>query len=251
MGIFKLNRTSGILLIIMLGIFLSGLWYANHYYEGVNSSEDPRVRRAKELYNNYNNLAAEKKYNEIFDLLDSIHLIYAQLDDYQSSYEVAVLHNNRAAVLLNIALFEAVSELERDSIISISECDIRDGIHIYDNWLLQFEELSHEELVVHFQSIYQREFPLLDISLVDNYVDKRVKEMETAQTEMTRRLSVSYTNLGIVLRHQNQVEKAVEYYQLALELWPENLTAENNINILLGQPLKERSLLDKIFPPNK
>lgn len=251
MGIFKLNRTSGILLITMLSIFLAGVWYADFYYSQVNDSEDPRVRRAKELYSNYNNLAGQKRYNEIFDLLDSIHLIYAQLDDYQNSYEVAVLHNNRAAVLLNIALFESVSEIERDSIIRLSECEILDGIVIYDNWLLQFEEQSHEELMAHFQSIYQREFPLMDISSRNNYVSKRVKEMETAQTEMTRRLSVTYTNLGIVVRHQDQVEKAVEYYQLALELWPENLTAENNIHILMGEPLKERSLLDKIFPPNK
>lgn len=251
MGIIKFNRTSGILSIVMVIIFIAGLWYANLYYSQVNDAEDPRVRHAKELYSEYNHLAAEKKYNEIFDLLDSIHLIYAQLDDYQDSYEVAVLHNNRAAVLLNIALFEAVSQVERDSIIGLSECIILEGIDIYDDWLLEFGELNHEELLIHFQSIYQREFPLLDISLRDDYVEKRVKEIETAQEEMTRRLSVSYTNLGIVLRHQNQVEKAVEYYQLALELWPENLTAENNINILLGEPLKERSLLDKIFPPNK
>ncbi|NPD45816.1 MULTISPECIES: hypothetical protein [unclassified Lentimicrobium] len=251
MGIIKFNRTSGILSIVMVIIFIAGLWYANLYYSRVNDAEDPRVRHAKELYSEYNNLAVEKKYNDIFDLLDSIYLIYAQLDDYQNSYEVAVLHNNRAAVLLNIALFEAVSQVERDSIIGLSECEILEGINIYDDWLLKFGELNHEELLIHFQSIYQREFPLLDISLRNDYVNKRVKEIETAQVEMTRRLSVSYTNLGIVLRHQNQVEKAVEYYQLALELWPENLTAENNINILLGEPLKERSLLDKIFPPNK
>ena len=236
---------------VMLIIFIAGLFYANLYYSQVNDAEDPRVRQAKELYSTYNALAAEKKYDEIFDLLDSIDLIYAQFDDYQNSYEVAVLHNNRAAVLLNMALYESVNDLERDSMMSYSEDEIRKAIHIYDGWVLQFGKQNHDELRRYFRSIYQREFPLLDISLVDDFVEKRVKETETAQVEIYRRLSVTYTNLGIVLRHQNHVKKAVEYYQLALELWPQNLTAENNINILMGEPLKERSLLDKIFPPNK
>lgn len=236
---------------IMLSIFFSGLWYANYYYQGVNSSEDPRVRRAKELYQKYNELAGEKKYQEIFVLLDSIHLVYNQYDDYQHSFEVGVLHNNRAAVLLNIALFEQVTTQERDSIIIISEAEIREGIRIYHQWNEEFSAMSKEELMSHFRPIYRSEFQLLEVSLVEDYIEKRTMEMVIAQKEIHRRLSVTYTNLGIVLRHQNQVEKAVECYELALELWSENLTAENNINILMGQALKERSLLDKIFPPNK
>jgi hypothetical protein len=46
-------------------------------------------------------------------------------------------------------------------------------------------------------------------------------------------------------------EKAINNYQKAIDLWDQNLTAENNLNILLGKPLKKRNLIQKLFPPKR
>ena len=248
MGILSIKRSTIILFIIMLVIFFSGIWYANFYYQGVNDSEDPRVVRAKELYNNYNQLAEENKYQEIFDLLDSIEIIYNQFDDYRYSYEVGVLYNNRAALCLNMALFEPFTEMEKDSLIQSAQSFIYQGIRIYENWNAEFALYSEADFQSYLNAIYFNVFPLKDSSEVELFISKRSQEMMDAQLEMNRRLSVVYTNLGIVLRYQNQVKEAVESYQMALELWDKNITAENNINILLGKPLKTRSIIDRLFP---
>jgi len=251
MSILNIKRSSIILFVIMLGIFLAGLWYADHYYEGVNSSEDPRVRRAKQLYNHYNQLAEEKKYQEIFELLDSMELIYHLYDDYTESYELGVLHNNRAAIFLNLALFEEYTEQEADSLVLMAQSSLHKGISIYENWMQSFSSYTEKELQDLQYPIYKGAFPQTDSPQIEKYVLKRTKELLEAQKETKRRLSVAYTNLGIVYRHQNQIEEAVKSYQKALELWEDNLTAENNINILLGRPLKQRSMIDRFFPPEK
>lgn len=247
----KIKKSTGILFLIMLGIFLGGLWYADYYYEGINRSEDPRVRRAKQLYNYYNQLAEEKKYNEIFELLDSMEYIYHQFDDYRESYEVGVLYNNRAAIFLNLALFEQYTEHESDSLVLLAQLNLHKGIHIYKNWIESFSSSTENELQEIQLSIYYDAFPQIDSSQIEKLVWKRVHELMEAQSEIYRRLSVAYTNLGIVYRYQNQIKEAVHSYQRAIELWEENLTAENNINILLGKPMKKRSLLDRLFPPEK
>lgn len=251
MSILSIKRSSIILFVIMLGIFLAGLWYADHYYEGVNTSEDPRVRRAKQLYNQYNQLAEEKKYQEIFELLDSMEYIYDQFDDYRMSYEVGVLHNNRAAIFLNLALFEEYTEQEADSLALRAQYSLKDGIQIYENWMLTFSSFTEKEIKELQYPIYYGAFPQIDSSQIEKYVSKRTSELIEAQEETNSRLSVAYTNLGVVYRHQNKIEDAVHSYQKALELWEENLTAENNINILLGKPLKQRSMIDRLFPPEK
>lgn len=251
MKLSNLKRSAIILFFIMLGIFLAGIWYANYYYEGVNTSEDPRVRRAKELYQNYNVLAEEKKYDEILNLLDSIEWIYSQFDDYKDSYEVAVLYNNRAAIFLNLAIFEQVSSLESDSLILSADSFLNRGIGIYETWNTKYTSFTEEEFLDMLNPIYYEGLPLEESSQIEKYIRKRTDEMMQAQKEMNRRLSVAYTNLGIVYRHQDQIEKAVACYQMAIDLWEDNITAENNINILLGRPLKQRSFLDRLFPSEK
>ena len=69
--------------------------------------------------------------------------------------------------------------------------------------------------------------------------------------ETDRRVSVCYTNLGIILRSRDDNEGAAEMYIKALELWEMNLEAENNLNRLLGRPLKKRNIIQKLFPPEK
>ena len=84
-----------------------------------------------------------------------------------------------------------------------------------------------------------------------NFISKRVSEIVDAQNETPRRLSVAYTNLGIIKRHQEKYKDAIDCYTKAIELWDMNLAAENNLNTLLGRPLKKQNMLRKIFPPKK
>jgi tetratricopeptide (TPR) repeat protein len=86
---------------------------------------------------------------------------------------------------------------------------------------------------------------------LDAIIRNRVKEIMSARIETPRRLSVSYTNLGIIKRHENEVEKAYDYYNKALELWDENHAAKNNMNILFGKPPEKQSVLRKLFPPER
>jgi len=88
-------------------------------------------------------------------------------------------------------------------------------------------------------------------SEAEEYLENRVREIIEALPENSRRLSVAYTNLGVAERHLGNYEQAMQHYQKALELWDRNLAAENNINILLGKPIRQRGVLEKLFPPDK
>ena len=82
----------------------------------------------------------------------------------------------------------------------------------------------------------------------EKYLQHRAKEIEQALTEVPRRLSVAYTNLGVIYRYREDYKKAAELYQKALSLWEDNLDAENNLNHLLGQPIRKRNFFQKMFP---
>ena len=86
---------------------------------------------------------------------------------------------------------------------------------------------------------------------INKYINKRCQDIILAQRENPRRLSVSYTNLGIIQKHQNNIDGAMKSFNKALDLWDKNLSAENNINIIQGKPLKEQSILERIFPDKK
>ena len=76
-------------------------------------------------------------------------------------------------------------------------------------------------------------------------------QWEKALLENNRRLSVCYTNLGLISRFQGNYEDAVKQYEKALALWDRNLDAENNLNKLLNRPIKKRNIIQTLFPPEK
>ena len=235
----------------MIVIVIIGLVVAWNYYGSINNSEDPRIIEAKTIYLRYDLLANENKYDEILSLLDSMSNIYNKYDDYRYSYEMGVVVNNRVAVLITMALFETPNNLEKDSLLNIAKKDALSSISIYNDWVNEFGTLSENQIKTIFEPIYMVSNSEFEIDKREQYLNKRIDDIMLAQKETSRRLSVSYTNLGIIYRHQENYEEAIKCYQKALELWDNNLTAENNINILLGRPIKERSVLEKIFPENK
>jgi len=249
--IFKIEKNTITVVAVMVAIVIIGLVVAWNYYGSINNSEDPRVVMAKNIYKRYDKLANENKYIEILSLLDSMSNIYNKHDDYRNSYEMGVVYNNRVAVLITIALFETNDSLVKDSLLILAKKDALAAINIYNDWTSEFGTLTEVQIRAKVEPIYMASNNEFEIEKIEQYVNKRIRDIELAQTETPRRLSVCYTNLGIIFRHQGSYEEAINSYQKALELWSSNLTAENNINVILGRPIKERSVLEKLFPENK
>lgn len=234
---------------IVLGAI--GIAIAWVYYGNINRSVDPRVRQAHIMYGRYNVYASENNAEMVLAVLDSIEDIYLSVPHYRDSYEMGVVYNNRASVFLSKALSDSIIEEIRQHYFSLSERYLNKSLSYYTRWINLFGDKSEEEI----STIVNEEFPA-DGSLsknknLDAIIRSRIKEIRTAQLEMPRRMSVSYTNLGIIRRHENKPEEAIQYYIKALELWDQNHVAKNNMNILFGKPIEKQSVLKKLFPPER
>lgn len=253
------QRSIGRLVGIMIIIVLAGVIIARSYYGNLNRSVDPRILHARELYEQYDPIARTGNYYRIFALLDSISGIYTGIPHYAESFELGVLQNNRAAALLTIALHgDSIPEslnpyqsLHRDSVVALAEKHILTAIGIYQGWNSRFGGMEDPEIRRLIEGEFMTGLEQADPGQDSKYLTNRVKEIQTSIGENQRRLSVCYTNLGLVYRFQEQYPEAVAQYEMAMELWDRNLDAENNLNKLLGKPLKKRNILQRIFPPSK
>jgi len=250
-----LNKNKRALILAMIALSFIVLVFSYFYYKRKDLSKDPRVTQARELYEKYNTYAAQNDFENVFTLLDSVEYIYKGIEHYNKSFEVGVLYNNRAATYLTMAIYdykpERFSLLSKDSLLKLAQSSVFESISIYARWLKKYKDLSLEQI----NEIIQEDFLIglenYDQKQIDKFIQSRVKEIETAQYETERRLSVAYTNLGITYRHFEDYENAINNYQKAIEMWDQNLSAENNLNILLGKPLKKRNLIQKLFPPKR
>ena len=247
------NKRAFILAMIALSFIV--IVFSYFYYSSVNSSKDPRVKFARELYEKYNNYAVQNDFENVFALLDSVEFVYKSVDHFSESFEVGVLYNNRAAAYLTMAIYESKPEtfmlLSKDSLLNLAQESVQTSITIYENWLEKYSDENSEHIEQILQNNYLIGLENYSKKEKKNFIKSRIKEIETAQYETERRLSVAYTNLGITQRHLEQYENAINSYQKAIELWDQNLTAENNLNILLGKPLTKRNLIQKLFPPKR
>lgn len=253
------QRSIGRLVGIMAIIVVAGVFVARSYYGNLNRSVDPRIQQARELYEQYDKYARSGDYYRIFALLDSISAIYKGILHYEESFELGVLHNNRAAALLTIALYrdsipESANpyfELPIDSIVTMAENSIRMAIALYEGWNRRFDGKEDEEIRKMIEPEFMNGLEQTYPDLADKYFNNRVKEIGSAQMENQRRLSVCHTNLGLVYRYRKEYPEAVVQYEKAIALWGRNLDAENNLNKLLGRPIKKRNFIQKMFPPDK
>lgn len=246
------NKAVRTIIFIMVGVVALGLGIAWQYYRGVNQSIDPRVREARQLYDTYNELAEQSQYDSVFMLMDTIGKIYASIPYYRNSYEAGVLHNNRAATCLSIFLQSASFPLaDTLELLAMAEKEVKKSIEIYEEWLSIYEGLGEGAIREQVKNDFLFGLESYDQKEQEKFLSRRVKELMEAQIENQRRLSVSYTNLGIVKRHQQKYDSAAICYKKAIELWDRNLTAENNLNILLNKPLKKRRIIESLFPPEK
>lgn len=246
-----MRRPTAILILVMLAVVGIGLLIAWFHYSAINEAEDPRVLDAKLLYKEYNQAVRDNDAPRAMLLLDSIETIYTRWPDYVRSYEIGVVHNNRAAIYLSLLLHADQEAAVRDSLGRTAEYWARESIRIYQEWLDAFSDETEAALRLRVAPWYQGIESLYPEVDPERILAKRIDELILARTETPRRLSVAYTNLGIVLRHRGEYEEAMECYREALALWDGNRNAENNIRILLGQPVKEPSFIEKLFPKDK
>ncbi len=243
----------------MIVLVLIGIVVSMYYYESVNSSYDPRVVGARKLYARYDALAQEQDMKALLSLLDSIETIYTGLEQYDRSYEVGVLYNNRTAIFLTVVLqrmtigdvSDSFRSLSTDSLLNLAEEAVNRSIKIYQEWMERFDGITKGEIDQQIGKDFLSGLENFSMKEQQRFLNRRIEEIVTAQRETPRRLSVSYTNLGIIYRHREDFQMAAEYYQKAMSLWEDNLTAKNNLNILMGRPLEERNLFQKLFPPEK
>jgi tetratricopeptide (TPR) repeat protein len=253
------NKPKRALIILMSALTLLAVVIAFFHYRNDNSSVDPRVIEARKLYSKYDQYTEYNNYEAIFGLLDSIEDNYKAIDYYKDSYEIGVLHNNRAAAFLSMAIryednsisLDGVTILSKDTLLVLSEIESRKSVAIYSSWIKQFEDKTEQEITHLIGAKFLKGLENYTEKDKQKFLSKHVKEIIKSKTETPRRLSVAYTNLGIALRHKNNYEKAIECYLRALELWNRNLAAENSLNSLLGKPQRKLNVFEKLFPPDK
>lgn len=249
------NKNKRALILVMIALSFVVISFSYFYYKNINSSKDPRVKPARELYEKYNNYAVQNDFVNIFALLDSVEYIYNNVSHYKESFEVGVLYNNRAAAYLTMYLYEdrlnQFKDLPRETLLQLALVAVDKSIYIYKNWLSIYSDKSKDQIKDEIRNVFLHGLDQFSDKDKERFLINRIKEIETAQYETERRLSVAYTNLGIIYRHLEDYEQTINCYEKAIELWDQNLTAENNLNILLGKPLKKRNLIQKLFPPKQ
>jgi tetratricopeptide (TPR) repeat protein len=259
MGIFQ-NKNTRVIILVMVTLVVVSLVVSKLYYQNINNSIDPRVVEARKLYSTYNDFAANNDFISIFTLLDSIEAIYNGIEHYKQSFEMGVLSNNRAAVYLTLAIHKdsielsqnniSFKEYSKDSLLQLAKHEINNAIEIYTTWNKTYGKVSKEVCLELIKPEFLKGLEKYDEADQQKFLKNRVDAYMQNQIEINRRLSVSYTNLGIIYRHAEQYDSAVLAYAEAIKLWDRNLTAENNLNILMGRPLKKQNIISKLFPPD-
>ncbi len=226
------------------------------YYDSVNKYEDPRILPAKELFLTYDKELESDEYVQALSLLDQMLAIYRSTPGYENSYEIGVLLNNKATVYLVeletvILTTEGVDKKALETPLAIAADYTNQAISIYENWMNDMGSLSEEQIEERISPYFRTNDPAFGDMSVDKLLNKRINLIIDAQLETPRRLSVSLTNLGMINRYLGNLEEARANYETAIELWDRNYTAQDNLAILLNQPVQKRSMFSKLFPPEK
>ncbi|PID72316.1 MAG: hypothetical protein CSB34_02895 [Desulfobulbus propionicus] len=222
----------------------------------INSAEDPRVLEARALQREYEKGLESDQYGTALSLLRAMDGIYQNTAGYEHSFERGVVWNNMASVYL-VQLETAIlgeGDIDRTWMVATldtAELYLRKAITVYNDWVATMGTLSKAELERIIRPTFDLDDPKLTGKNVETLIKKRVDDLLLAQIENKRRLSVTYANLGMVERYQGNLEEAKGSYEKAIALWDRNYTAKNNLNILLNRPVEKRSMVDRLFPPER
>ncbi len=247
-----ISRGTKVIIGITFSVSLLAIIFAFFYYRSINRAEDPRVRKAREALFAYDQASGSINSFKAFHFLDSARFYYLSLPDYAASFEIGLIHNNKCSALLLMALYDSTAgEAEKSRLLGLSLRYCDSSIVNYRNWLEEWEGLSREAIndkVIPFMKMNDPVFNGLNFNKV---LSGRIKYIETAQTETSRRLSVSLTNKGTIYRHKLLPDSALLCYQEALTLWKDNRTAKSNMSVLMGGEPVNPSLIESLFPPDR
>lgn len=248
-----MSKGTKYILIIMVSISIIAISVAYFYYSGLNNAEDPRIVESKKMLVEFDKRLAKTDYNEtlFFPLLDSIEDIFTKVPGYSNSFEMGVVYNDRASAKILIAIYNLTDSMDKKVMLESAKNDVQKSIEIYQAWIDEFQSLSKEEIKNKISPYFNRNDKAFEGLDFEKILNRRVENIELAKVETPRRLSVSYTNLGIIFRHQLDFDNAIENYEKALKLWKLNPTAKTNINTMLGLPLEDESIIRKLFPPDR
>lgn len=255
--IFVITPGTKKIILVMLCLSLLGLGGAYLYYRDLNRREDPRVVEAKLEFKRYNDLVKENQYGLALNVLEHIESIYLRTPGYEDSFEMGVVYNNKGSIyLIELETKYLTKAGEEDAqaalaLLSNAKKWIEKSIEVYQTWLGKMGTLNREEIRQIILPYFDRKDSRFNGYDVDKIIEKRIDDVIQAQKETPRRLSVSYTNLGVIARYGNQPEEAKRLYEKAIALWEDNFTAENNLRVLHGQPIKKRNIIDQLFPKDR
>jgi len=247
-----ISKGTKVILVITLTVSVLAVAFAFFYYSSVNNSEDPRIRKARELLARYDKLSGDERSIEAFPLLDTAFYIFKALPDYKSSFEIGVIYNNKCSGLLLMALYDStINHNEKNILLNLSMKYCDSSISNYTEWIREWSNLEEVEIGEKIRKIMQKEDTAFRGYSYEKIVSRRIKNTLMAQVETPRRLSVSLSNKGIIYRHLLQPDSALLCYQQALLLWEQNRPAKSNLSVLMnGEPLKP-GFIKSLFPPDK
>lgn len=213
--------------------------------------DDYRVRTARILLKQFDKSMQKADFERCLKLLDSAYNIYSDLPDYQNSFEKGIILNNKGSVYLTMALYFTEDSIIKLNYFNYASDYFDSAIKVYENWLTVFTNINNKDLMEMLTKNYTENIPGIKKNRLKKMISRRTKEIHQARIETPRRISVCWSNKGIIMRHTNKPESAIRYYKKAIELWPDNLTAKNNLNTMLGLPPEKIPFLKRIFPPER
>ncbi|MBE0667590.1 MAG: hypothetical protein IH593_07940 [Bacteroidales bacterium] len=250
--LFILSRGTKVIIGITFSVSVVAILFAFFYYRSINNAADPRVMKAREMLYEYDKASGKINSFEAFPFLDTAEAVYRSFPDYESSFEIGLIYNNRCSALLLMAVYDStISESEKSILLTLAMKYCDSSIMNYRRWIAEWEKLSSEEITSRVVPFMDSGDPVFKGIKYSKVLSGRIKYILTAQTETPRRLSVSLSNKGTIYRHTGFPDSALYCYREALTLWSDNRTAESNLSVLMGGEPVTPSLIQTLFPPDK
>jgi len=250
--IFTISKGTKVILVITLTVSALAVAFAFFYYRSLNKSEDPRIIKAREFLARYDKIAGVAGSIEAFHLLDSAYAVFCALPDYRSSFEIGVIYNNKCSGLLMMALYDtSVSVHEKNVLLDLSMKYCDSSISVYRKWISEWGSLSDSQINNRVRNLMLIGDPSFRGYSYEKLISKRIKNIDNARIEMSRRISVSLSNKGIIYRHLMKPDSALVCYQKALSLWKDNRMAKSNLSVLMNRDPVKPGIIESLFPPDK
>jgi hypothetical protein len=251
-GLFAISGGTKVVLAITFSVVVLTVLFAFFYYRSLNLAEDPRVTRARILMAEYDSQSGGPDSYTRFSLLDSAEALFRSLPDYETSFEIGVIYNNKCSGLLMVALYDSTvsNGIKNDLLaLSLDYCD--SSIYVYNRWLSDWGGLSDEATAERLEPFMKHDDPVFEGRNFKKIFRRRIRNIDLARVETPRRLSVSYSNKAMAYRHLTMPDSALFCYEKALSLWKDNRTAKSNMSVLMGGAPIKPGLIESLFPPDR